>query len=260
MQRNIQRLPFVLRKCSAMKTRTLIAACALLASTLDALGQVSLPPVQVPGLPRIDPSIDLDGTVADTTTALDPKRLRDLRLLRVRDLIRNNREIIEADPRGAPMLRGEVLTFSPSPTALQSARDAGFVVGRERKLEGLDARVAVLRAPEGTSTRRALKQLRTLDPQGIYDFNHIHTESGAVAPASPPANASQAPPPERSGVRVGLIDGGIDANHPVFRGPELQLHGCEGKRVPSAHGTAVASLLVGRAPGFLGAAFAWWKP
>lgn len=239
-----------------MKTRTFIAACALFASTLDVFGQVSLPPVQVPGLPRIDPPIDLDGTVADPTRALDPKRLRDLRLLRVRDLIRNNREVIEADPRGAPMLRGEVLAFSPSNAALERALGAGFVVRRERKLEGLDARLVVLRAPDGTSTRRALKQLRTLDPQGIYDFNHIYTESGMAAPASSPADVSQSPPSERerSRVRVGLIDGGIDASHPVFRGLELQPHGCEEQRVPSAHATAVASLLVGRAPGFLGAA------
>lgn len=238
-----------------MKTRTLIAACALFASTLGVFGQVSLPPVQVPGLPRVDPPIDLDGTVANTTRVLDPGRLRDLRALRVRDLIRNHREVIEADPQGAPMLRGEVLAFSASSAAMQAAHEAGFVVIREKNLESLDARLVVLRAPAGTATRRALKQLRALDPEGTYDFNHVYTESGAVAPApSPPKDAAPTSEPQGRGARVGLIDGGIDATHPVFRGIELQLHGCEEKRVPSAHGTAVASLLVGRADGFLGAA------
>lgn len=239
-----------------MKARTLIAACALFASTLDVFGQVSLPPVQVPGLPRVDPKIDLPGTVADTTRALDPQRLRDLRLLRVRDLIRNNRELIEADPQGAPMLRGEVVAFSPTPVAIERAHAAGFVVVRERRLDGLDAELIVLRAPAGTSTRRALKQLREIDPDGSYDFNHIYTESGTVVPAPSPPDPRPAQPPAGGpgSVRVGLIDGGVDASHAVFQGLAVQLHGCDEKRVLSAHGTAVASLLVGRAQGFLGAA------
>lgn len=240
-----------------MKTRTLIAACALLVSTLDVLGQVSLPPVQTPSLPRVDPPIGVDETLSNTTRALDPNNLRDLRLLRVRDLIRRNRDVIEADPQGAPVLRGEVLVFSPSTAAIERALGAGYIVLRERSLEGLDARLVVLRAPAGTSTRRALKQLRALDPGGTYDLNHIYTESGAVTPASSPPSVVSSPQgtdPTQAIVRVGLIDGGVDGDHAVFRGLGLQLHGCDAKRVPSAHGTAVASLLVGRTGEFLGAA------
>jgi subtilisin family serine protease len=55
-------------------------------------------------------------------------------------------------------------------------------------------------------------------------------------------------------IRVGLIDGGVDADHPAFATQRPQLSGCGGKPVPSAHGTAVASLFVGRAPEFHGAA------
>ena len=47
-------------------------------------------------------------------------------------------------------------------------------------LEGLDARVVVLSVPGGTATRRALKQLKGLDPEGAYDFNHLYTDSGEV--------------------------------------------------------------------------------
>ncbi len=55
-------------------------------------------------------------------------------------------------------------------------------------------------------------------------------------------------------VRVGLIDGGVDAGHPAFATRRPQLSGCGGKPVPGAHGTAVASLFVGRAAQFHGAA------
>jgi subtilisin family serine protease len=56
------------------------------------------------------------------------------------------------------------------------------------------------------------------------------------------------------GVRVGLIDGGVQRSHPVFRDVSIHEHGCVGGNVPSAHGTAVASLLVGHAEHFSGAA------
>lgn len=243
-----------------MNTRTLIVACAVLASTLamsgDVCGQVSLPSVQVPGLPRVEAPVDLGDTVSSLSRTLDPRRLRDLRLLRVRDLIREHRDVIEADPQGAPILRGEVLAYSPSNEALESARAAGFEVVREKNLDGLDARLVVLRAPQGVSTRRALKQLRAREPDGTYDFNHIYTESGAVSRARPASEATAAPgyTAQDRAARVGLIDGGVAVTHPVFSGAEFQFQGCEDKRVPSAHGTAVASLLVGRSEGFRGSA------
>jgi len=54
--------------------------------------------------------------------------------------------------------------------------------------------------------------------------------------------------------KIGLIDSGIDTAHAVFRDIVIHQHGCSGAQVPSAHGTAVASLMIGRAPRFHGAA------
>jgi len=59
------------------------------------------------------------------------------------------------------------------------------------------------------------------------------------------------PPASR---RVGLVDSGIDRRHASLRGANVQGWGCEGKESPSPHGTAVASLLVGRDAAFRGAA------
>src|SRR5213079_1547681 len=53
--------------------------------------------------------------------------------------------------------------------------------------------------------------------------------------------------------RIGLIDSGVDVTHEVFNGITIQQHGC-GTAVPAEHGTAVASLMVGRASAFHGAA------
>jgi subtilisin family serine protease len=55
-------------------------------------------------------------------------------------------------------------------------------------------------------------------------------------------------------MKLGLVDGGIDVTHPVFRDAAIHQHGCGDKPVPSPHGTAVASLMVGRSELFHGAA------
>jgi subtilase family protein len=241
-----------------MRRAPFLLLCLLLGVSGSAFGQI-LPPVQVPNLPGL-PTDELNRTVNDTVSgtlrAADPQQLREVRRLRIRELLRNNRTGLEADPRGAPIVRSEVVALSPSPAALESARAEGFNVGRTRTLEGLDATIVVLQAPRGMSTRRALQRLRQLDPGGVYDFNHVYLDSGVVADgaAEPPAANSVPPGSPVRGVRVGLIDGGVQRNHPVFRDVSIHEHGCAGGNVPSAHGTAVASLLVGHADHFSGVA------
>jgi subtilisin family serine protease len=227
--------------------------CLLLGFAGPAVGQI-LPPVQLPTLPGL-PTEELNRTVNGTLRSADPEQLRELRRLRIRELLRTNRAALEADPRGAPILRNEVVALSPSAEALERARAEGFGVGRTRTLEGLDVTIVVLQAPAGMSTRRALRRLRALDPGGVYDFNHIYLNSGAVANgavAPQPANADPGSP--ATGARIGLIDGGVQRNHPVFQGVSIHEHGCAGGNIPSAHGTAVASLLVGHGDHFSGAA------
>jgi subtilisin family serine protease len=53
---------------------------------------------------------------------------------------------------------------------------------------------------------------------------------------------------------VGLIDSGVDATHPVFAASTIIQEGCNGNPVAAAHGTAVASLIVGDSGEFRGAA------
>ena len=223
----------------------------LLAASSPALAQIALPPVQVPNLPGL-PTDSLHRTVNGVLEQTDPQRLRELRQVRIRNLLRVNRTVLEADPRGAPIVRNEVVALSPTPAALDRARGAGFGVGPSRTLEGLDVTIVVLQAPPGMSTRRALERLRRDDPEGTYDYNHVYLESGAVTPtAAPPAVAT---PSVTTAAKVGLIDSGVQRSHPVFTGVTLHEHGCDGSTIPSAHGTAVASLLVGQGDVFHGAA------
>src|SRR5688572_22390871 len=126
----------------------ILGACALSAAG-STRAQIALPEVPLPNVPSLPVPGEVDRTLSDASGALNAQRLLDLRRVRLRTLVRRNRDVLELDPNGSPILRSEVLAFAPSATALERARDAGFRVRRERALEGLDATLVVLEAPEG---------------------------------------------------------------------------------------------------------------
>lgn len=237
-----------MRRQQHKRSRACLSLLAVLAA-MPVWAQINVPPVQLP----VQVPMDIGRTVNGVTDATRVDALRDLRRLRIDTLLRTHRTVLEADPRGAPIVRSEVVAFSPTPAALAAAQAAGFEVARTRMLDGLDVSIVVLRAPPRTSTRQALRQLRRADPAGVYDFNHVYMESGAAT--APPAAPAPTPAvqPAANAARVGLIDGGIDRVHEVFRDSVIHEHGCT-STVPSAHGTAVASLLAGRSASFQGAA------
>jgi subtilisin family serine protease len=216
-------------------------------------GRVPLPGAGLPSLPTTN--LPLESNLDAEFRGTD---LRDLRGLQIRALLRAHRDVIEADPHGNPMVRGEVIVVAPSATALQAAAAAGFSVSRESTLDALELRVVVLRVSSGTA--RALARLQVMDPKGIYDFNHIYIESGSAIGASVAGTQAPRPDEEAGGeataraTRVGLIDSGVDPAHEVFSGLTAHRLGCSGRVVPQEHGTAVASLMVGRAATFHGAA------
>lgn len=231
-----------------------VLAALLFAVATGATAQVSLPAPGLPGLPV--PEARPDRTLA----AAGPALSAELRRLRIRELLRQERDTLERGPGGEPIVRGQVGVLSPSEEALARARQAGFTVLRDDALDGVGLRLVLLAAPEGMSTRRALKRLRGLDPDGHYDFNYVYTggtsdsQAGVVAhPPPAPASTQDPDPAAAPRARIGLVDSGVDAAHPALAGVEIHRFGCNGNVVSAAHGTAVASLLVGDAAGFRGA-------
>jgi len=219
-----------------------------------AAAQIGLP--QVPGLPSpVLPSprlpIDrgtLDGLARDRLEqALQaPSRLR--------GLIRRSDGALEADPAGWPVVRGEVVAVDLSPQGRERALAEGFSILREERLEALDLTTVVMAPPRGLSLRRGVARLRELDPDGSYAFNHVHTSAGEIGEAGPASlPLATSPPVQRGAGRIGLIDTGVDARHPALAGGRVIQRGFAGEARAAAHGTAVASLLVGRAAPFSGA-------
>ena len=228
-------------------------ATALLWMTCLAVGgahaqlvpQVQLPPVSV--APLKVPGVALP----QTGVTRDLGELAGARILRISSLARDHRAELDLDPRGELVVRAEVVAIDLTQAALKRALADNFLLRRTQELPDLGVKISVLQAPEGWSASRGLKRLRKLDPDGIYDFNHVYLDAGVVARAARGAGEPESPASSNAGTasgsrRVGLIDGGVDAAHEDFRGLHIESFGCGGKNVPSTHGTAVASVLVSR--------------
>lgn len=204
----------------------------------------------LPGLPGVSDRLpalgDLDGLARQAVERAGqaPSRLG--------LLVRRSDGALERDPLGWPVVSGEIVTMDLSGGALERALGAGFRVVREERLEALDLTATVLAPPPRTSLARAVEQLRRLDPEAGIAFNHVHAPAGAVAGLAPGAPA--APGPQATGARLGLIDTGVEADHPALSGSRVTQRGFAGPPRTGAHGLAVASLMVGRSGRFSGGA------
>lgn len=210
-----------------------LALCLAGAFDSPARAQVALP-----GLP------DLSGVTQPlhdlSDQALGVADLEQVRLQRVRDLLRRHRDVLERDPAGNPIVRRRILAVAPSPAALEAAREAGFEVESREELEGVGALVTLI-APRGLSTRRALRRLREADPEGVYDYDHLHLESGVGAVGAAQTLAASTPGAGR--MRIGLIDGGVGASPAVSGAIGAQRSFAAPEPVASAHATLIAGLL-----------------
>ena len=227
------------RPMTRFRTTLLVLAGLLLAGASHA----QLLPGVLPRLPQA--AAPLSNALDDVGG--DVHRLSGARALEIRALLRAHRRELDTDAHGAPVVRGEIIAIDPGVAALQALRQAGFTVGTERVLDPLALRVVALTAPQGRDTRAALALARHTDPAGNYDFDHLFWRSASpatAAAASPAATGRDGP---AAPLRVGLVDSGVDDGHPALAGTDVQHWGCDGQRVPDAHGTAVASLLAGRA-------------
>ncbi|RZL32097.1 MAG: hypothetical protein EOP35_20665, partial [Rubrivivax sp.] len=233
-----------------MKSCLVFFLCAAFGSAQAQLRLPQLP--QLPGVSRLPGVVDrvVDRAVQPLPEILSSTtRLLDQRVANTRDLLRQHRDLIEADPAGEPIRRQELVLVSPSDAALAVAASLGLVKLREEAWPELDLREVVLRVPPGLDTAEALARLRAAQPDLQADFNHLYSRSGDVTAGGAGALARPA-----GALRVGLIDGGVDRRHEALRRAGGGSFGCGGSAVPSEHGTAVASLLVGRDRGFAGSA------
>ena len=179
---------------------------------------------------------------ATTDLAGELREMARARVERLETLVRRSAGRLEMTDSG-PAVRGEVIAVDPDPATLEALAAAGFLRGEDLGADALGFRAVAFSVPRGWSVDRALSRLRRIAPGGTFAANVIHEPSGAVA-----GTGGDMQPLQRGGMAgapVGIIDGGVAA-HPALRGPVQQQGFARGAPRPSAHGTAVASLIAGQ--------------
>jgi hypothetical protein len=199
----------------------------------------------------IQPTLNRVSGLPDNIADSGPGSLLELRRLRLQELVRQNRAVLETDGREQPVRRGVLLAIDPDPVSLQLAARAGFRVIADNHDPVLGLRTVQLAVPRSMNVRAALKLLQKIAPLIQADFDHVFEPAGGAL--LPVAGALAASPGGAGGRVVGMIDGGV-ASHPSLGSASIEQNGFAGSPQPTGHGTAVASLLVGNQAPFRGAA------
>jgi len=164
------------------------------------------------------------------------------------------------DPGGSMSIdfeRDEILASGLRPGDVERLKARGFVAVQRRRLEALDVEEVRFRVPRAYSVASAAQLVRDTASGATVDANHIYRP--AAAPCSGRACVarelvawSQLADPCEADITVGLIDTAVATDHPTLRGGRIETHvarSADRKAAGQGHGTAVASVLVGRVPG-----------
>jgi hypothetical protein len=161
--------------------------------------------------------------------------------------------LFDTDPRGERIVRGVVIAIGLSDRAREAAEAMGLEVVRTETLDPLDIEVTRFRLPAGVDTERTLAALRAADSEGAFDYEHVYDLAGRTGSSAPQAVL---PRIDRDDIDIGMIDAGLARDHPALERADIVVRTTTEARGPSratAHGTAVASLLVGDDRAFHGA-------
>ncbi len=138
----------------------------------------------------------------------------------------------------------------------------GYLFDRVTDLPGMGLLLAEVEAPSSFEIYDVREGVIDVVGRGRaeVDLNHVYTAGApvqhTVAGSSPrsvlrfPADIEEMP------LRLGMIDSLVDTAHPALSRANIhrQAFASEGAKLPSAHGTAIASIFIGRDQSYLGLA------
>lgn len=169
-------------------------------------------------------------------------------------------EKIEMDER---RIQKDQWLVMAAPEVFDELAQEGYLFATVSELPGLGLRLAEVAAPSSfdiTEVRQGVIDIVGSDRAEV-DLNHIYTagnqlseEAGAgLMPGSViefPGDTGQ------MALRIGMIDSQVDVSHPALHDARIQTRSftSAGATIPSFHGTAIASIIVGNGDGYLGIA------
>jgi hypothetical protein len=213
-----------------------IAAAAQLLPNMP-IGPVGPVGPLIGGMERVGrDTIDTASGTADRAVQSAATLARD-RVDRLRDIVRAAPRLLEMTKAG-PAVKGEIVATGASPAAIEAALAAGFRIAGRETIQGLDIEIVTLHPPSGWSVDKAMTRLARIGPD--FAPNYLYQLSGTGHGGSGAARLAGG----GGAARIGIVDGGVAA-HPSL-GPVEQKGFAAGAPAPSPHGTAIASLAVGR--------------
>ena len=159
-----------------------------------------------------------------------------------------------------------ILIANPSGSLEAHLRADGLVVERAERLDALGLSLMVAKPPRGVAAADAVRQLRVEFPAAIIardDPFRLATDARSNV-RSGRGNVSDRQRVLRSigwqafgasagaGMRIGVIDSSIDPAHPALQGARIVKRSFTSGKTPTAdtaHGTAIAAMLVGQSDG-----------
>ena len=183
---------------------------------------------------------NLSDSIGGVGRAID--RLAKARLDRIGDLVRRNPDALEYDARGDAAVNGELILIDPPEKDVAAAMAKGFALIDRSRVEGLGIATVRLQSPAGLTLAKAERLLAKIAPGATIQSNPIYQPSGG---GSAPASTLAATATTGPGAAIGIIDSGVAA-HPALPTGIQQRGFASGAPTPGNHGTAIASILVGR--------------
>ncbi|MBB6124603.1 S8 family serine peptidase [Sphingobium subterraneum] len=149
------------------------------------------------------------------------------------------------DRRGFPVRHGEVVGLNMKPEKLSEAQRQGFRLIAEEHLPALGTQLVRLAAPDGVEAQDALRRVRQIDPDGVYDYVHFYGLQYQPSGGSSGVAGTVVLPRKSEKLTIGMIDTGV-VGHPSLKGASIKTRDfASGQGTPPVdHGTAIASILV----------------
>lgn len=163
--------------------------------------------------------------------------------------------VADVDAAGRPIEQGVLVLLVPAGD-LEAIRGLGITVRRARPLAGLGRVLVRLELDAGISPAQALRRVRTASAAAIVDHNHLYTleaEAAEAPPSAPPARQDDAatvtPAAEAGGLVIGQIDTAVALAHPALAQLRIEQRDFTATELPrpTAHGTAIASVIAAEA-------------
>ena len=148
---------------------------------------------------------------------------------------------------------GEVVVANPPEGFENSVGSLGFRITERTHLRELDLKIYRLELSGGTTVEQARRMLAAKYPGISVDANHyFQAQALPEFPASLPRPLigwGEAKITCGAGIRLGMIDGAVDINHPALKGQQIEFKSFhkDGRGPgPEDHGTAVAAIMIGK--------------